>query len=126
MGDTNCDLLKADVSCSSVSKHMRDIYDAFGFELLIKEPTRVTLETKTLITNTKNIVDSGVIRPGLGNHYSVYCVQKFMGNLQKMPKVFVTWQFKHFNKTAFLEDLRCVYWDDLLDTTNDPMVLVQL
>ena len=46
---------------------MRDIYDAFGFELLIKEPTRVTLETKTLIdhiatTDTKNIVNSGVIR----------------------------------------------------------------
>ena len=35
LGDTNCDLLKADVSCSSVSKRMRDIYDAFGFELLI-------------------------------------------------------------------------------------------
>ena len=49
-----------------------------------------------------------------------------MGNLQKTPKVFVTRQFKHFNKTAFLEDLRQVYWDDLLDTTDDPMVLVQL
>ena len=130
LGDTNCDL-QADVSCSSVSKHMRDIYDAFGFELLIKEPTRVTLETKTLIdhratTNTKNIVDSGVMRLGLSDHYSVYCVRKFMGNLQKTPKVFVTRQFKHFNKTAFLEDLRQVYWDDLLDTTDDPTVLVQL
>ena len=45
---------------------------------------------------------------------------------KKTPKVFVTRQFKHFNKTAFLEDLTRVYWDDLLDTTDDPTVLVQL
>ena len=72
----------------------------------------------------KNIVYSGVTR--LGYHYSVYCVEKFMENLQKTPKLFVTRQFKHFNKTAFLEDLRHAYSDDLLDTTDNAMVLVQL
>ena len=49
-----------------------------------------------------------------------------MENLKKTPKVFVTRQFKHFNKTAFLEDLRRIYWGNVLDTTDDPMVLVQL
>ena len=43
---------------------MRDFY-MFGFELLINEPIRVTLETKTLIdhettTNTNNIIESGL------------------------------------------------------------------
>ena len=96
LGDTNCDILEtADPSgaFSSQSRHMTNIYDNFGFKQLISEPTRETVSTKTLIdqiatTHPNNIVDSGVVQLAISDHYLIYCVRKFMGNLSKVPKVF--------------------------------------
>ena len=45
LGDTNCNLLECG---SGPTKHMRS-FRTLGFKLLINEPTRVTLNTKTLI-----------------------------------------------------------------------------
>ena len=109
---------------------MRSFYDSFGFKQLINEPTRVTLDTKTLIdhiatTDPKNIVNSGVIRLGISDHYAVFCVRKFMGKLLKSPKTFVTRQLKNVNKNAFIEALNRVYCDDLLDV-DDPTIMEQL
>ena len=130
LGDTNCNLLEGNSCGSGPAKHMSSFYDSFGFKLLINEPTRVTLDTKTLIdhiatTDPKNIVNSGVIRLGISDHYTVFCVRKFMGKLLKSPKIFVTRQLKNFNKNAFIEALNRVYWDDLLDV-DDPTIMVQL
>ena len=66
------------------------------------------------------------MRLRVSDHYSVHCVRKFMGKLQTSPKVFVTRQFKNFNKTAILENLKSVYWDDLLGVDEDPNILVQV
>ena len=125
LDDTNCNLLECG---SGPAKHMRSFNDSFGFKLLLNEPTRVTLDTKTLIdhiatTDSKNIVNSGVIRLGISDHYAVFCVR--MGRLLKSPKIFVTRQLKNFNKNAFIEALNRVYWDDLLDV-DDPTTMVQL
>ena len=49
-----------------------------------------------------------------------------MGKLQKSSKVFVTRQFKNFNKNAFLENLKSIYCNDLLGVDEDPNILVQL
>ena len=92
LGDTNCNLLECG---SGPAKHMGNCYDSFGFKLLINEPARVTLDTKTLIdhiatTDPQNIVNSGVIGLGISDHYAVFCVRKFMGKLLKYPKIFVT------------------------------------
>ena len=97
LGDANCNLLEGNSCGSGPAKHMRSFYDSFGFKLLINEPTRVTLDTKTLIdhiatTDPKNIVNSGVIRPGVSDHYAVFCVRKFMGKLLESLKIFVTRQ----------------------------------
>ena len=106
---------------------MCSFYDSFGFKLLINEPTWVTLDTKTLIdhiatTDPINIVNSGVIRLRI----TTLCViKKIMGKLLKSPKIFVTRQLKNFNKNAFIEALNRVYWDDLLDV-DDPPIMVQL
>ena len=71
----NCDLLECG---SGPAKHMRSSYNSFGFKLLINEPVRVTVDTKTLIdhiatTDPKNIVTSGVIRLGISDHCAVFC-----------------------------------------------------
>ena len=120
VGDTNWDILEiADLSgsFSSQSRHMTDMDDNFGFKQLIGEPTRETVSTKTLIdqiatTRPNNIVDSGVVQLVIGDHYLIYCVRKFMGNLSKVPKVFESRQMKKFYKEKFTADLSRFHWDD--------------
>ena len=120
LGDTNCDILEtADPSgpFSSQSRHMTNMYDNFGFKQLASEPTRETVSTKTLIdqittTHPNNIVDSGVVQLATSDHYLIYCVRKFMGNLSKVPKVFESRQMKNFDKKKFTADLSRFYWDD--------------
>ena len=77
------------------------------------------------ITDPKNIVNSGVIRLEISDHYTSSCVRKFMGKLLKLPKIFLTRQLKNFNKNVFIEALNCVYWEDQLDI-DDLTTMVQL
>ena len=110
LGGTNRNLLSVERVTGSTAEHMRNIYLDFGMKQLISEPTRETIRTSTLIdhiatTHSNNIVTSGAIKCGI----SVYCVRKFMGNLSKSRKIFVSRQLKNFNKTKFLEDLERVY-----------------
>ena len=92
----------------------------------MSEPTRETIRTSTLTdhfatTHPNNIVTSSVIKCGISDHYVVYCVRKFTGNFSRSPKTFVSRQLKNFNKAKFLEDLKRVYWDDLVDH-DDPTI----
>ena len=51
LGDTNCDfsdLSTTDANLSHIS-HLHELYDLFGMSQVIKEHTRVTIETSTLI-----------------------------------------------------------------------------
>ena len=110
--------------------HIIDIYDNFGFRQLIKDTIRETLTTKTLIqhiatTQFNNIVESGVCKINISDHYLVYCVRKFKGRLGKIPKTFESRQLKNFNKEMFIQDLSRVYWDDLVDY-DDPNAIVDM
>ena len=72
VGDTNCYLLKVtstemESNLTGNSMHMRNIYSLFGFKQVIKEPTRETLDSSSLIEHVAtnlpaNIVDSGVLK----------------------------------------------------------------
>ena len=65
------------------------------FVQLIEEPTRVTLDTATIIDHIatpcpRNIVNSGVYQMALSDHYLVYCIRKFNGEVTKDHKVIKT------------------------------------
>ena len=75
LGDTNCDLTgrSSDQLLDNNAKDMADIYELFSFKQLVGEPTRVTLETATLIdhiatTCARNIVKTGVHEVSLSDH----------------------------------------------------------
>ena len=66
VGDTNCDLSQEGgrLPLDSHTRHLLNMYQPFSLKHIIKEPTRVTLLTSTLIdhiatTCTDNILDSG-------------------------------------------------------------------
>ena len=71
---------------------------------VINEPTRETTETSTLldhVSNTINIVESGVYRVAPSDHYLVYAVRKFRGGLNKQNKVIKTQQMKTLKRNSF-------------------------
>ena len=74
LGHTYCDL--SDANSLFHVKSIMDIYATYGLKQVIKEPTRVTVQSSTLIdhitvSSTDNIVESGVLKVTLSDHYHV-------------------------------------------------------
>ena len=74
------------------SRHMCKLYELFSLKQLIREPTRVTLNSSTIIdhiatTCVGNITKLGVHEVFLSDHFVVYCVRKFNGAVEKDHKV---------------------------------------
>ena len=93
LGDTNCGLSNGPDGQlrDNNSKHICDLYGLFGLVQLTGEPTRVTLDSSPTIdhiatSSPRNILQSGVYKVTMSDHYIVYCVRKFNGNLKKDHK----------------------------------------
>ena len=110
LGDTNCDFSLPRPSVANHSSHLHEIYDLFGLKQLIKEPTRITLHSSSLIDHIatseyRNIVESGVIKTSLSDHFLIYCSRKFRGGVKRQHKYITSRQPINFDRTSFLSDL---------------------
>ena len=117
LGDTNCDLTKRAPyqPADNNAKHISSLYELFSLKQLIEEPTRVTLTTSSMIdhvatTSARNIIESGVHKVSMSDHYMILCVRKFEGALKKDHKVITTRSMKNFDKDAFLADVAGICW----------------
>ena len=131
LGDTNCDLTtkQANQPIDNDTKHVTSLYELFSFNQLIKEPTRVTLDTSSIIdhiaTNcARNIITSGAHDVSVSDHYMVYYIRKFNGAVEKGHKMIKTRKMKNFNEQAFLSDVAGINWEQMLTETDDINVLV--
>ena len=131
LGDTNCDLTitAPDHPAGNNSKHIRSLYELFSLKQLIEEPTRVTLTSSSIndhiaTTSARNIIESGVHKVSMSDHYMIFCVRKFEGALKKEHKVVTTRSMKNFDKDAFLADVAGICWERGFDETDDGNVLV--
>ena len=129
--DTNCDLTpkQAEQPIDNNSKHILDLYELFSFKQLIEEPTRVTLNSSSIIdhiatTRARNIVKSGLYEVSLRDHYMVHCIGKFNGAVEKGHRMIKTQKKKKFNEEAFLADVSGICWEQMLAGTDDIDVLV--
>ena len=82
------------------TRHVTSLYELFSFSQLIREPTRVTFNTSSLIdhiaTNcARNIIKSGVHEVSMSDHYMVYCIRKFNGAVEKGHKMIKTRKMKN-------------------------------
>ena len=123
LGDTNCDFCHRDTTPSHILQ-LRELYDLFDMKQIIKEPTRVTLDSSTLIdhiatTHCNNITESGVLKISLSDHYLVYCVRKLRGGVKHQHKYITSRQLKNFNHEAFLTDLSEIDWEALVASAQD-------
>ena len=104
VGDLNCNLL--DTEKNVHSRQRTDIMDIYQLEQIITEPTRITIDTASLIdvfiTNTPlKVKSSGVIRLGISDHYMIYVCTK--DAINKSPPE--SRSFKNYNKFAGRRDL---------------------
>ena len=101
MGDLNCNLLMKD---NSKTKHMVQIYDSYGMTQIIKDPTRTTSDTQTLIdhivTNRpKYSAEGGVIPCGISDHDFIYIIRYTrIPKIEKDPKVLIVRTHKDLSK----------------------------
>ena len=121
LGDTNCNLYGEDNAAHA--KRIKDIYAAYDLKQLINEPTRVTVQSSTLIdhiavSNTSNIKESGVVKVSLSDHYLVFAIRKFQCGFKRQQKFIRTRRMKNFNEEAFLLDTRSFDWQFLLKSPS--------
>ena len=75
-------------------------------------------------TSTRNIIEAGVHKVSMSDHYMVFCVRKFEGALKKDHKVITTRPMKNFDKDTFLADVAGICWKQRFNETDDVNVLV--
>ena len=74
-----------------ISRHLTCLYGLFGLNQLVREPTRVAVNSSSTIdhiaTNcANNIIKSGVHDISLSDHFMVYCIRKQNGAIEKAIK----------------------------------------
>ena len=108
LGDTSCDILpnlrKGDCAgaCANLPTNLSrsiEVYDLFGFRLLIDRGTRKTLTSSTLIDhiatiNKSDIFPFGVHETSIIDQYLVYCIGKFRGTSRRQHKNIYSRQLK--------------------------------
>ena len=113
IGDFNCDMRPKKLA--SDSKELRDLFNLYQFNQLIKSPTRITDSTATLIdlvftTDKEKIVSSGVLDCAISDHSLVFIIRR-----AKKPrggtKNIVYRKFKNYSAEQFTSDLHTASWD---------------
>ena len=119
VGDVNSDILANDPI--HLVSEMDFIIKLYQYEQLIKDPTRVTKDSASLIdhfytTKPDYIAFRGVKIITISDHYLIYGARKFQATIQS-PRIIECRDFKQFNETHFLFELQSSinlnleYWD---------------
>ena len=121
LGDVNCNLLAKNVD--SRTSTLKFTYDVYQYSQLIKTPTRITENTSTLIdhliTNMPHkIIKSGVCHLSISDHSLIYAIRRSIP-LREKPRIIETRNYKDFDLTCFLADLKQLPWD-LVELSDDP------
>ena len=121
LGDTNCDF---DTPANN-TKHLSNILISFGYSQLIKNPTRTTSTTSTIIdhimTNRPEIISGrGVVPCGISDHDALYLIRNIRApKLKVPPKVLNVRNYKLFNIKNFQSDLKTIPMEHIKLVSKD-------
>ena len=105
LGDMNCNLLK---DCPE-KRAITDLCNDLNLKQIIKEPTRITDTSQSLIdvilVSTEAVVlESGVLDSAISDHFPIYVSTKL--KVPKTPPTYITVRsYKNYDPTAFSSDL---------------------
>ena len=128
LGDLNLNL---DQSSESSNKNtLNEIFDIYGLDQLIQEPTRVTESSSSLIdlcfTNSlTTVVDSGVTHLSISDHSLIYVVRK-AHYVQIDAKIIEARTMRNFNSENFLNDLNQQPWAEVCHNAADSNKMWQI
>ena len=113
LGGLNVDLLPTATTPNRAK--LAKIFDIYGLEQLINEPTRITAKFSTLmgvyITSAPtNVVNSGVMHLSISDHSLVYMIRK-AHYLRDGVRHIDARSMKNFNSENFLRELEQKHWD---------------
>ena len=121
VGDLNCDLLKPD---SPEAMSLPDFCSSVNQTQLIKEPTRVTETSSSLIdiimtSNVSLVENYGVALSHISDHYLIYASLK-LKMLKPPPSYKCVRSYKNYKPDSFLADLQRIPWYDIsiMDDAN--------
>ena len=121
LGDLNCDLLKPD---SPEAMSLLDFCTSVNQTQLIKEPTRVTETSSSLIdiimtSNVSLVENHGVALSHISDHYLIYAPLK-LKMLKPPPSYKCVRSYKNYKPDSFLADLQRIPWYDIsiMDDAN--------
>ena len=116
LGDINVNFLKQ--KCS-LFKNYKNILDLFNFKQLIKDPTRITDTSSTLIdhiicNNQNKICQSGTECVGLSDHHLIFCTRKVLkSQIGRNHKVIKIRSLRNYTVEGLLEALTSADWSSM-------------
>lgn len=119
VGDLNANFLpRQSTDTCRISREVKDLLKGICMSQLIKEPTRITEHSCSLIdvilsTHPHNIPLTNVIPLGLSGHCAIGCVWK-MNSLKFLARIIKCHNYAKYNKEAFNKELRSASWDSVL------------
>ena len=119
MGDFNTNLLNikenrnADCDKTDRSWKLIHILKHFGLVNVIKQPTRITRSSQTLIDlsivgNKNKVLNAGVLDTGIADHRLIFSVLKL--SRKKTPSIRTVNDWKNCNQEAFNEQIALAPW----------------
>ena len=105
--------------------NIKRIYNKDNVTQLIKEPTRTTDDTKTLIDHISTnkptcISESGVIHCGISDHDVTYAIRRTkLPKSKKQSKNITVRKFNKLDEEAFIKDLKSKNFDQIRTLTDD-------
>ena len=122
-GDMDCNMLNPQ---DNNTRHIKRIYNTYEFKQIIKEATRTTSDTKSLIdhiaTNRpERIASSEVVPCGISDHDVVYAVRTMrIPRVRGISKMVTVRKFKNFDLPAFRSELSKLNFDRIEIITSNP------
>ena len=125
LGDINVNL--AEGSLDPRATHVQFFYDAYQYTQLIKDCTRITDKSKTLIdhlitNDPQNIKAAGIIPVCISDHYLIYGIRKFP-SLKSKTKYITSRCMKNYRVELISKELEEIPWETLGEL-SDPNEMV--
>ena len=113
-GDFNSDLLKTNKDRDYQGKKLVNITRSFGLTNVIKDPTRISKTSETLldliiVTNEPKIRKAGTLDPALSDHKLIYAIVQLKRRKER-PVIKIAKNYKNVDKNKFELALQNVPW----------------
>ena len=114
------------------STYLKDFCNSFNLLQLISQPTRVTLNSSTLLdviltTNSHLVIQSAVICTDISNHFPVITTLNLRAPKSQVTTV-MTRSYKNYDPAVLCKDVSMIPWDTLsiCDEVDDNLLVGEM